>query len=76
LAGEGGTLSRWKKITLRGAIPGEGIEPISKDEARAYAKEAGLSPDRFARAGFAREEGFWPIDGQEAQEGHVIGRTI
>ncbi len=42
-----------------GAIEGEGIEPISKDEALAYAKDAGLSPDRFARAGFAREEGHW-----------------
>ena len=59
LAGEGGSLSRWKKITPRGAIPGEGIEPISKDEALAYAKYAGLSPDRYVRAGFAREEGFY-----------------
>ena len=56
LAGEGGSLSRWKKITTRGAIPGEGIEPISKDEALAYAKYAGLSPDRYTRAGFARDE--------------------
>ncbi len=51
LAGEGGSLSRWAKITPRGAIPGEGIEPLSKDEARAFAQYAGLSPDRFARAG-------------------------
>ena len=57
LAGEGGTRSRWAKITPRGAIEGEGIEPIYKDEALAYAKYAGLSPDMFARAGFAREEG-------------------
>jgi len=57
LAGEGGTRSRWAKATPRGVIEGEGIEVISKDEARAYAKEAGLSPDRFARAGFARAEG-------------------
>ncbi len=57
LAGEGGTLSRWAKATPLGAIEGEGIEVISKDEARVYAKEAGLSPDSFARAGFAREEG-------------------
>jgi hypothetical protein len=57
LAGEGGSGSRWAKITPRGAIPGEGIEPISKDEARAFAKYAGLSPDRFTRAGFAWEEG-------------------
>ena len=57
LAGEGGALSRWAKATPRGVIEGEGIEVISKDEALAYAKEAGLSPDRFARAGFAREEG-------------------
>ncbi len=59
LAGEGGALSRWAKATPRGAIPGEGIKVISKDEARAYAKEAGLSPDRFARAGFAREENYY-----------------
>jgi len=63
LAGEGGSLSRWAKLTPRGAILGEGIEPISKDEALAYAKEAGLSPDRFARAGFARVEDLWTIDG-------------
>ena len=57
LAGEGGSASRWAKPTPRGAIEGAGIEPISKDEAIAYAKYAGLSPDRFARAGLAREEG-------------------
>jgi len=51
LAGEGGALSRWAKVTPRGAIPGKGIEPISRDEARAFAKYAGLSPDRFTRAG-------------------------
>ena len=49
LAGEGGSRSRWATITLRGAIPGEDIEPLSKDEALAYAKDAGLSPDRYAR---------------------------
>ena len=38
-----------------GAIAGEGIEPISEAKALAYAKYAGLPPDRFARAGFARE---------------------
>jgi hypothetical protein len=59
LAGEGGSLSRWKKITPRGAIPGEGIEPLSKDEALAYAKDAGLSPDRFAQAGFTRDENYY-----------------
>ena len=48
LAGEGGSLSRWKKSTPRGAIEGEGIEPISKDEVCAFAKDAELSPDRFA----------------------------
>jgi hypothetical protein len=57
LAGKGGSGSRWATITPRGAIEGEGIEPISKDKALAYAKDAGLSPDRFTRAGFAREEG-------------------
>ena len=62
LAGEGGASSRWAKLTPRGAIPGEGIEPLSKDKALAYAKYAGLSPDRFAQAGFAREEGYWWID--------------
>ncbi len=59
LAGEGGSRSRWKKLTPRGAIPGEGIEPLSKDEARAYAKYAGLSPDRCAWAAFAREESYF-----------------
>ena len=63
LAGEGGALSRWAKITPRGAIPGEGIEPLSKDEALAYAKYAGLSPDRFAQAGFARDEDHWLMEG-------------
>ena len=59
LAGEGGMLSR-------GAIEGEGIGPISKDEARAYAQYAGLSSDRLARAGLAREEGHCLMEGQEA----------
>lgn len=68
LAGEGGGLSRWGKMTPRGAIAGKGIEPISKDTALAYAKYAGLSLDKFARAGFEREEGRWLIDGQEIQK--------
>ncbi len=71
LAGEGGSLSRWAKTTLHGTIPGEGIEPISKDDALAYAKDAGLSPDRFARA-----DGHWQFDGQTIQGDHVIRRTI
>ena len=57
LAGEGGSLSRWAKITPHGAIPGEGIVPLSKDEALAYAKYAWLPPDMYARAGFERVEG-------------------
>ena len=57
LAGEGGASSRWAKITPSGAIAGEGIEPLSKDEALAYAKYAGLSLNRFARAGFEPVEG-------------------
>jgi hypothetical protein len=76
LAGEGGSGSRWAKITPRGAIPGEGIEPISKDKARAYAKYAGLSPDRFVRAGFSRDEDHWLMEGQEFHAHRVIGRTI
>ncbi len=52
LAGEGGSQSRWAKRTTNGLIPGTGIEPLSKDEALAYAKDGGLSRDRFARAGF------------------------
>ncbi len=52
LAGEGGALSRWAKRTLNGLIPGAGIEPLSKVDALAYAKYAGLSLDRYARAGF------------------------
>ena len=56
LAGKGGTRSRWAKATPHGVIAGEGIEPLSKDDALAYAKRAGLSPDRFARAGFVRAE--------------------
>jgi hypothetical protein len=31
LAGEVGSLSRWAKSTPRGAVPGEGIEPLSQD---------------------------------------------
>ena len=76
LAGEGGSSSRWAKLMPRGAIPGEGIEPISKDQALAYAKYAGLSPDRFAQAGFAREEGYWRIDDQQTHADHVTGRMI
>ena len=76
LAGEGGSLSRWAKSTPRGTIPGEGIEPISKDDALAYAKDAGLSPDRFAQAGLPREEDHWLLESQKIQGDHVIGRTI
>ena len=57
LAGEGGSRSRWAKHTPDGATPGEGIEPLSKDKALAYAQYAGLSPNRYAQAGFARVEG-------------------
>lgn len=35
LAGEGGSLSRWAKMTPRGTTPGEGIEPISRGQALA-----------------------------------------
>jgi len=35
-----------------------------------------LSPDRFARAGFARDEDHWLIEAQAIQGDHVIGRTI
>ena len=73
LAGEGGSLSRWAKNTPTGAVPGEGIEPLSKDQALAYAKYAGLSPDRFAQAGFARDEDHWLIEAQKIQEDRVIG---
>ena len=76
LAGEGGSGSRWAKNTPTGAIPGEGIEPLSKDKALAYAKYAGLSPDRFAWAGFARDEDHWLMEGQEVNAHRVIGRTI
>jgi hypothetical protein len=76
LAGEGGSGSRWKKLTPCGAIPGEGIEPISKDEALAYAKDAGLSPNRYVRAGFVRDDGYWHIDAQQTHEDHVIGGTL
>lgn len=54
IAGKGGSRSRWAKLTPQGAIPGEGIEPLSKAEARAYAIQHGMSPDRFARLGFDR----------------------
>jgi hypothetical protein len=57
LAGKGGTLSRWATSTPSGAIEGEGIAPISKDDALAYAKYAGLFLNRFARAGFEPVEG-------------------
>ena len=59
LAGEGGSLSRWAKVTPPGAIPGKGIELIFQDEALAFAKYAGLSSDRFARAGLACEESYF-----------------
>jgi len=59
LAGEGGSLSRWAKETPTGTIPGEGIEPLSKDDALAYAKYAGLSPDMYAQAGLPREEHYF-----------------
>ena len=76
LAGKGKSRSRWAKNTPHRAIPGEGIEVISKNEARAYAKYAGLSRDKFARAGFEQIEGHWLIDGQEIEEDRVIGRTL
>ncbi len=75
LAGEGGALSRWAKVTPRGAVAGSGIEPLSKDDALTFAKYAGLSPDRFARAGLAWEEGHWLMEGQEVNAHRVIGRT-
>jgi|GEM_PF-5357471 len=75
LAGKGGTLSRWAKITPRGAIEGEGIAPLSKDDALACAIHAGLSPDKFARAGFEREEGYWHIDNQQIHVDHVMGKV-
>jgi hypothetical protein len=71
LAGEGGSLSRWAKNTPRGAIAGEGIEPLSKDQALAYAKYAGLSPDRYAR-----EEGHWLMQSQGVNAHRMIGRTL
>ena len=64
LAGQGGSRSRWAKSTPSGAIPGEGIAPLSKAEALAYAKYAGLSLDKFARAGFERVEDYWQSDSQ------------
>ena len=76
LAGHGGSRSRWANITPGGARAGEGIEPLSKEEALAYAKYAGLSPDRFARAGFAREEGHWLIEGQEGKAHRLVGKSI
>jgi hypothetical protein len=76
LAGEGGPSSRWAKIKPHGAIPGEGIEPPSKDEALAYAKYAGLSQDYYARAGFARDEYHWVMKGQEGNAHRVIGRMV
>ena len=54
LAGTGGAHSRWAKQTPQGAIPGEGIEPLTKAEALAYATQYGVSHDRFARLGFER----------------------
>ena len=76
LAGEGGASSRWAKVMPKGGIPGEGIEPIFKDEALAHAKYAGLSPVRFAQAGLARENGYWRIDDQQIHVDLVIGRMI
>ena len=52
LAGQGAALSRWAGVTPSGAIAGEGVEPISQANARTYAVDAGVSPDRFARLGF------------------------
>lgn len=72
LACEGGSLSRWAQSTPNGAIHGEGLGPISKDEALAYAKYAGLSPDRFVRAGFEQVEDDWCIDGPKNIEFQVI----
>ena len=56
LAGKGGSLSRWAKQTPHGAIPGQGIEPISKADALAYALKLGVSLDRFPRLGFVRAD--------------------
>lgn len=51
IAGKGGSRSRWAKPTPKGAIPGEGLEVVTQDEARAYAIQHGMSLDRFPRMG-------------------------
>ena len=56
LSGKGGFRSRWAKQTRQETISGEGIEVITKEEARAYAIQLGVSPDYFARMGFHRME--------------------
>ena len=58
LAGQGGALSQWAKKTPQGAVPGEGIEPLSKAEALDYANYAGLPRDHYARAGLEPMEGY------------------
>ncbi len=52
LSGHGGSRSRWAKSTQSGTTEGKGVEALTKDEALAYVKYAGLPRDKFARAGF------------------------
>ena len=54
IAGKGGSRSRWAKQTPQGAIPGEGLQVLTSEEARSYAIQHGMSLDRFARMGFER----------------------
>ncbi len=47
-----GACSRWDEATSNESFIGKGVEPISHDDARVYAVDAGLSRDRLARAEF------------------------
>jgi hypothetical protein len=57
IAGEGGPMTRWaesKGINCWGW--GEGLFPISSEEAREFMEEGGCSADEFVAAGFSVEE--------------------
>jgi hypothetical protein len=58
LAGEGHARSMWATHVRQGTTgPGNGMQLLTKEEARTHAEEAGLDADEMQAAGFDVEEG-------------------
>jgi hypothetical protein len=56
IAGRGGALSPWATASGNGRIAGEGVRPLTMEEARQYAEDAEVAPEAMAAAGFPIEE--------------------